>query len=362
MTLCHHNYQALPACRWPASIGARLFLLGLLLPSPVWAAGIGVSPDCGRTGSSPTHFIVTVSGAIAAPSDSCFITKTIVLDGETIYSNSDRTTEATVDLASTPKCIACALAIGTHTLRFYTQTECPLTFPCYPGLCVETTFEVVASTDDPWVPAPRIIGNGRALSASFVPCSVCDIAPCDSIRIIQVVRPLALDPFGVSRSYSYTEQGFPDGPARDSMMVNGYRVDVPPKSDTPFYGGDPPVLPFEVPGSTVPYCAAAGFLDAPLRFPLNYATGVSKIVLEFETNVLCKAGEGAGHWLGRLEWRWERTLPGAHHVLVTAYNRNQPSAQFMDALAQFYHLTTSTLPKPKAPSGGGVPCIGTPCP
>jgi hypothetical protein len=78
--------------------------------------------------------------------------------------------------------------------------------------------------------------GGQMISMEFNPCVVCDVAPCDSIYLVQVIQPLEDLGGGLPLlPYTYAQQGFGDAASRDAQLTpQGYAVDSPPRAPDPY--------------------------------------------------------------------------------------------------------------------------------
>ena len=286
-----------------------------------------------------------------------------------------------VDLHDVPGqgCVACALRPGRHVVTFEASTECaPDLF--YPAPCVSDTFFIekgkagVAAgkikypvvfdgvSGNPivttWHPLFMSFG-GQFFVIGFDPCAVCDVAPCDSIYFIQVIQPLEDLGSGLPLSkYTYTQQRWPDAAARDSALTQrGYAVDVPPHSDDPycraFYQG---MVAYAI-GSKDGGCTPAYCSDDPNRGDDSYQPGTHTIVLKYEINAFCGAGQGRGQWLGGATWMWQRPAGGSDSITLGPRTRSWPSTDFLGALALWLSLNRGfALPGFAVPVSGGMPC------
>ena len=349
----------------------RLALIVLLpmvvyTPSRTLAQSVSVSPNCG---TRETHFILGGGGLVPCPKtcpDSCHVTSSVAIDGNTIFRSPDCQLGFTIDLQDVPGvgCVACTLSVGvTHTVRFEGDTELA-NYPAIPHQCAMTTFHVVtaAANGDPWTDGLSTSSDSQYVYVNFNPCGICDVAPCDSILFIAVIRPRK-QVGGQLLPMTYAEQGFPKSAARDAQVTQaGFAVDVPPSAPDPYCLPKYKGMPLYSVGSRDGSCHAAECTDSPSRGPLSYQPEVEKIVLDFEVHAQCVAGEGLGQWLGGCTFSWERsqiapgTLGPARFKFDTC-TRASSSQQFQDALKLWQSLHHEfSLPLPQRPSSGGVAC------
>jgi hypothetical protein len=180
---------------------------------PATAGHVAIAPKCG---TSSTHFIVTGGGLPSAPyacPDTCHFIGSFKLDGNPLNVHAANCSPDSffVDLHDVPGqgCVACGLLPGSHKVTFSGSTECAPGFQL-PSPCVLDSFEVVTSIADPWT--ELLSFGGQMISMDFNPCVVCDVAPCDSIYLIQVIQPLEDLGGGLPLSpYTYTQQGVGSG-------------------------------------------------------------------------------------------------------------------------------------------------------
>jgi len=351
--------------RWIPLALALLLPSVLRAPSSALGQGLSVSPSCG---TSETHFIISGGGLGACPKscpDSCHVFYSVSIDGNAIFSTADCQSQTgfTIDLQNVPGtgCVACTLQVTTHTVKLEGGPE-PSNYPPVPPRCVTTTFQVVtaATNGDPWGNQPMTLtSDGRWININFLGCATCDVPPCDSIVMVQTIRPRADDGLGHLTPYGYVQQHVVDGARYDSLLAaDGRRIDVPLIAYSPYYLGTylGTPLPIARPAIKDGHCQAASIMDRPNRTIDSFRPGVAAIVFEFEVNVFCAVGVGAGQWLGGCAWIWRRSLEGTTTITLGSCARSTPSSEFMTALEHWSSLRGFTRPAPTRPVSGGEAC------
>lgn len=215
-------------------------------------------------------------------------------------------------------------AAGVHKIRVELRLNSPDTLL----QSRETPFTVVTAAD---LSAATAFGGstaaGGGVSIKFTP--PCDVAVCTAINFIQVVNNLGEKADGTTRGLTYTEMGFPNAADYDSDLSGSYKLDRIWGRTVPYYGvpGGP-----SSPGSDGGSPTPATMSDGPNIGDSGYPADIVKIIWEFEAAAFCAAGNGAGRYLGKLLWRWERPKGGTATSTIASRSRDVPSASFVSAL------------------------------
>ena len=234
-----------------------------------------------------------------------------------------------------------------------------------PVQCVKTTFKVVAALANPWL-LDTTAGNGQ-ITITFNPTNVCDVTPCTAIVMIQTIRQKGRTSTGpdVFRDLTFAEQNFGNAANYDADVTpTGTTVDRLWGRPRPYYGSDD-TGDYDNSGNADDGVQSgspddAWIWDRPTRSEASYPAGVDKIVLNFEVEAFCSAGQNVGESLGTAYWTWEK-LETAAGKLGTATgggsNRNEPSQAHKDAVALWdTNHATWALPTTRPPTSGGVDC------
>lgn len=341
-----------------------VLVLALVIPPSAQTQGLAVSPNCG---SRLTHFIVSGAGWPYPPKpcpDSCLTEVAIFFDADAVpfYVAPNCTTSFVLDLQDFPGLLH-NRASGNHTLRGFGYYEC-MGGPVYdPPALRAACIELRDTAGDPW-DTLRVTPDSAAITIRLKPGGACDVPLCDSLHFVQVIRMRGIDTLGTTHNLSFAEQ-YAFDTSRAGLAANrdarvtpaGYSVDVP-------FGTLPPYATypqtFGRTGNKLQAMAQeAALQDAPQRSDFSYPGGIQAIVLEFELNALCTAGEGQGQWLGQCTWAWRRNK-GAQGFTGTCIpgscTRGLPSPLFRAALDLYLQRTGRTVPVPSRPSQGVTAC------
>ena len=319
-----------------SSITSGLTLLVLLLSVSASAQTLVVFPRCGVAGT--TNVCVTGSGW-AEPAPVCrykfFFDATQVAPDQP---------DGLFGPPFATFVVPTGAAVGDHKVK----VELRLNSPDSLLQSKEQPFKVVAAAD---LTGPTAFAgsaaSGSSIDIKFNP--PCDVAACTTIRFIQVVNNLGEKADGTTRGLTYTEMGFPNAADYDSDLSGSHKLDRIWGKTVPYYGvpGGP-----HTPGSDGGSPVQATMQDAPNIGDSGYPPDIVKIIWEFEAAAFCAAGDGAGRYLGKLTWKWERPKGGTATASVVDRSRAAPSATFIAALNKWNANPKHpfTLPAKKFPA------------
>jgi hypothetical protein len=230
--------------------------------------------------------------------------------------------------------------------------------------CRQRTFRVVAAASDPWNGGsnitPNYAGNG-ALISKFDPTNVCDVTDCTQIVPVQIIQQTGQDASGTSRNLTFAEQGFGNAAAlQKDVTAAGWTIDYVGMPADPYYMYPAPGLSRNGMQGDMPVASSHG--DRPQRPPGSFPADIATIVLNFEVDYFCAAGENKGEYLGQFFWTWTKTKASATNdnpfgtVTNTAPTRNQPTQALTDALALWAKNHGFSIPSGKPNNSTGDPC------
>ena len=331
-------------------------LLGfLMLPiTPVEAQVLTVEPNCGIAGDP---FTIGGSGWAepVPPCDYLFF-----FDGTTVAPDQPDGLFGPPNAAATVP----AVPVGNYKVK----VELRITEDGTLVQCRQTNFKVVDSITDPWMNNvtvnPPAFGAG-VITAEFDPTNVCDVTPCTDIRLIQTIQQtgVKIDGSG-TRVLSFAEQGFPDPDTATAVHEQDEEVTAAGHVIDTMWGANNPGYPHPAPGSPLsgvqngtPTSASMG--DKPGRPLSSFPADINKIILNFEINAFCAAGQNKGDFLGQVKWTWEQIPGGTPTATLVSQNRNAPSQQFLDALNKWADNPKHDpydVPTMDPPTMGGEAC------
>jgi hypothetical protein len=334
---------------WSARALGLCFLLGILSLAPdALAQVLVVSPDCGIAGTTS----VRIKGSgWAEPQPLCEYI--FYWDGAEVIG--PRQPDGLYGPPNHTFTVPAGAAVGNHVVKV------ELRYTGGGGLiqCRQTNFRVVAMINNPWAMGMTITNGGRRMDVRFDPNGVCDVTPCTRIELIQVIRQVGRRADGTERNLSYAERGFPNAAQRDSdKTAAGYVVDEPWGGRDPYATGMDPsdMLPGFMPGVQGPMPMPATFNDPPGLSDAGFPADIQRVIYRFEVNTFCSAGDDRGSYFGMVTWTWERPRGGAVTITAGASNRNQPTQEFLDAVALWNTRHGFRMPTAQPPTRGGEPC------
>lgn len=337
------------------------------------AQSIVVSPSCG---TSQSQFRLSLGG-VPGPGcngSPCYSSFSMLVDGFSVpileppsagtACVSSFSTDLKADILSATNCLGC-LSPGTHTVKASSLLECGSREA---QSCAQTTYSIQSSIGNAWVFSPTTLqGFVTAEVFSFIPPGPCGFVACDSVYLIQVIERRGFYANNASRHLSRTELLVPGYPhdlliladsldawtTPDSFSIDVVRasMNTPYLTSRDYYAGV---------GRSGASRDTAYFYDSPAYPDLAFPSGIVKIVLDFELNAFCAAGEGRGQYLGRAVWHWERAKNNGRISRGTISNvsgdLSQPSSGFVIALQRYASRTRFHLPRLRIPAKGGIPC------
>lgn len=252
--------------------------------------------------------------------------------------------------------------------------------------CKQDCFRVVPMSADPFNAGNNITTNGNQIDIYFDPTNACDVSKCSKLVAIQVLQPTGTTRDGkTTRGLTFTEQGFDSSPQdhaaqKDKDIINGYVLDYLWGENAPYYNSS--YKGVTDPDEGVQSCDMTpkkshlhdGPGRSPSAFPVNptdHTQDITTITLNFEVNFFCAEGDDAGKYFGQVTWHFTDTLENAQMgkdgtTTRDSFNRNQPTANFINALNWWSRKTESdgTTPAPHPfdvpttmpPTTGGTAC------
>jgi hypothetical protein len=252
--------------------------------------------------------------------------------------------------------------------------------------CVETPFEVVSATADPFDGGTNIQVSGTSINITFDPTGVCAVTDCTQIVSMQVLNNIGTQKNGTTRDLSYADLNWDalttkDGATdKDNATTSaGYLVDFLTGENQPYYNssykgttsgqeGMQGAMPKPSMMGDGPRITAPGFPTNPAD--PNDPTNIISITKNFEDNFFCAQGDNVGEWLGNVQWNYTQTLANAQAGIqgtttLVSEGTGQPSANFLAAVNQWGQNPYPggspnphpfSLPSPTPPTVGGTPC------
>lgn len=222
-------------------------------------------------------------------------------------------------------------------------------------------FKVVASSADPFMPAP--FNTANRLDIAFDPTDVCEVGTCSKIAFIQVGQIVGLKTDGTTEVILKPSEmkGFPaavEAEYEANTSASKFFLDRAGVRATPYFGGNGAGTGHWVMGSNDGTPIVVGKMDDTPNLPSGpKAAGFKKLTVNFETAVFCVQGPDKGRFYGIVKWKYETdTFSGGTlntSTFISATKNAQPSGNFMGALNAWlanpnhasFKLPTTGLPQ-----------------